>query len=401
MIKLPGCSSAWLERYVRDVEAAGSNPVTPIDFVNKDKGKQLHVVLPGLLKKNAGSQVGLSNSTGSFLERLSMSSSAPYWWEAKKGWYCYFTSHDGKRQRKLLGKTKAEALRVWKESLASSKPNRPDKPFSIVANEWLLRQKSRLVKGDVSAVWLARSARTVDSFTKKFPKVKCGSITEVLVTEWLGTHASLAYERTEVGTIKQILRWAKIDAPVLSMKLSKGNSRDVVLSLAQHHVLVNATKSKQFKVLLQFAWWTGARPSELRALQWEHIKDDFSRAVMTKHKTSKKTHRPRVIYFNREAQAALRELHELRSAGHVFLNCRNEPYSKCAIVKRMDLLRDATGIRVTAYAYRHSFATRALLAGETMSTVAELLGTSVDMISRVYGHLDQAKAHLTEAANRI
>src|SRR6185503_12188116 len=25
-----GCSSAWLERYVRVVEAAGSNPVTPI-----------------------------------------------------------------------------------------------------------------------------------------------------------------------------------------------------------------------------------------------------------------------------------------------------------------------------------------------------------------------------------
>ena len=25
-----GCSSAWLERYVRDVEAAGSNPVIPI-----------------------------------------------------------------------------------------------------------------------------------------------------------------------------------------------------------------------------------------------------------------------------------------------------------------------------------------------------------------------------------
>ncbi len=28
--KLTGCSSAWLERYVRDVEVAGSNPVIPI-----------------------------------------------------------------------------------------------------------------------------------------------------------------------------------------------------------------------------------------------------------------------------------------------------------------------------------------------------------------------------------
>src|SRR5690606_29837919 len=28
-LRSTGCSSAWLERYVRDVEVAGSNPVTP------------------------------------------------------------------------------------------------------------------------------------------------------------------------------------------------------------------------------------------------------------------------------------------------------------------------------------------------------------------------------------
>lgn len=28
-----GCSSAWLERYVRDVEVAGSNPVIPTAFL--------------------------------------------------------------------------------------------------------------------------------------------------------------------------------------------------------------------------------------------------------------------------------------------------------------------------------------------------------------------------------
>jgi hypothetical protein len=34
-----GCSSAWLERYVRDVEVAGSNPVTPTFFRIKPFGE--------------------------------------------------------------------------------------------------------------------------------------------------------------------------------------------------------------------------------------------------------------------------------------------------------------------------------------------------------------------------
>lgn len=35
--QLPRCGSAWLERYVRDVEAAGSNPVTSI-IINVGNG---------------------------------------------------------------------------------------------------------------------------------------------------------------------------------------------------------------------------------------------------------------------------------------------------------------------------------------------------------------------------
>ncbi len=329
--------------------------------------------------------------------------STPYWWEVKKGWYVYYTTPDGKRRRKLLAKTKKEAFQVWKESLASVQRNSPDKLFASVANEWLERQQARLAKGDVSAVWLKRAARTVESFTRDHPRIKCGSITESVATTWLGPDAALAYERTEIGTIKQILRWAQIDAPILSMKLSKGNRREVLLTEEQHETLVRETKSEQFKHLLRFAWWTGARPSELRALKWQHVSGDFARATLVEHKTAKKTKRARVIYFNQAAQAAIKELKEKapKDQEHVFLNNRGEPYSKCAVVKRMGLLQEETGIRVTAYAYRHSYVTRALLAGENIATVAELVGTSVDMISRNYGHLDKEKAHLRDAANRI
>lgn len=34
LILQTGCGSVWLERHLREVEAAGSNPVTPIGFLS-------------------------------------------------------------------------------------------------------------------------------------------------------------------------------------------------------------------------------------------------------------------------------------------------------------------------------------------------------------------------------
>jgi integrase len=43
---------------------------------------------------------------------------------------------------------------------------------------------------------------------------------------------------------------------------------------------------------------------------------------------------------------------------------------------------------MVAYSYRHTFATRWLLAGGSVKILADLLGTSLKMIERHYGHLD-------------
>jgi site-specific recombinase XerD len=54
-----------------------------------------------------------------------------------------------------------------------------------------------------------------------------------------------------------------------------------------------------------------------------------------------------------------------------------------------------------AYAYRHSYATRALMNGTDLATVAELLGHGdLKMLGQHYGHLDKQKEHLKRAAAR-
>lgn len=54
---------------------------------------------------------------------------------------------------------------------------------------------------------------------------------------------------------------------------------------------------------------------------------------------------------------------------------------------------------VTAYSYRHTFATDSLIAGVDIVQVAELLNHSdIAMVSKVYGHLGQFGEPLRRAA---
>ena len=59
-------------------------------------------------------------------------------------------------------------------------------------------------------------------------------------------------------------------------------------------------------------------------------------------------------------------------------------------------VRDTGADRATAYRFRHTAASSLLMAGVDMLTVAELLGTSPEILFRHYGHV--LDGHLTAAA---
>ena len=55
--------------------------------------------------------------------------------------------------------------------------------------------------------------------------------------------------------------------------------------------------------------------------------------------------------------------------------------------------------RITNYLWRHTAASTLLMMGVDPTTVAKLLGTSAEMVLKVYGHL--LDDHLVEAAGRL
>lgn len=329
--------------------------------------------------------------------------SEPFQWRG--GWYLWYQDPaTGKRKRKLLAKTKREAFNVWKGGLAAGASKTYGDPlFSVVAAKWLARQIQRRDRGEVSNEWVQRVTWSIEAFGKVHPKIRCSQVTPEVAVSWLPKGSSLSHEYTSAGALKQILKWATgslIDSsPLAELKLERGNRREALVTIDEHRRLAQADRLPQFRALLWFCWWTGARPTELRLLRWEYLSDDCSRATMKTHKNARKTRKARVLYFNALAQRILKRHRKL--AGPVFINSRGKPWTKGAIVRRMDNLRESTGIVATAYTYRHSFITRALTAGEDIATVAELTGTSIEMISRNYGHLDKAKTHLAEAAKRM
>jgi integrase len=87
----------------------------------------------------------------------------------------------------------------------------------------------------------------------------------------------------------------------------------------------------------------------------------------------------------------------------MLLSSHRKPWPKDGIVLRFRRLRESVGLTdVTAYSYRHTYATDALQAGVSLPTVAALLGhVNPTMVSRVYGHLEKRSDHLSDAVAKI
>jgi len=204
---------------------------------------------------------------------------------------------------------------------------------------------------------------------------------------------------------------------------------------------------------------TGARPKELCRLRWADLRwaggtttagHAFAKAVLPArredgaagHKTAHATGKPRTIYLTPALTRALARV-KGRPWAHpvyVFVHGKGrggrgagEPWesgsrlSRKVLVVRRELIarqggirarlaagaevapwearlaavavRDSGENRLTNYRFRHTAASTLLMMGVDVPTVAELLGTSPDMIYRTYGHI--LDGHLAAAAEKL
>lgn len=201
---------------------------------------------------------------------------------------------------------------------------------------------------------------------------------------------------------------------------------------------------------------SGSRPGELCKLWWKDIKWDgwttrgghtAARAVIPadRWKSGKKTGRPRTVYLTPILTRAIRRFHgdpDLHTR-NVFCHGRGRgglgqgqpwasgsrlsatirrvrrqamadiatlkrrrdepgpwrPLSKTEQARAKVTIQDEGDNRLTNYRWRHTAASTLLMMGVDISTVAELLGTSPEMLHRHYSHI--LSTHLASAADKL
>lgn len=227
---------------------------------------------------------------------------------------------------------------------------------------------------------------------------------------WIEDHPKLVSNWTRrrwASSVRVAFTWANklgmIDRnPFAGVSFPKGE-RGYPVEPVQFRSMLRSTTAL-FRRVLTFLKFSGCRPGEMASVRWTDI--DYSRGciVLAKHKTVKRTGKPRVIMLHPVVVKLL--LWIRRHEPHpqlVFVNSRGKPWTNTAICWRVKQIREAADVPpdATLYCCRHAFGTDAILAGVDLATLAALMGHERIETTQIYVHVARKVDHLHKALGQI
>jgi integrase len=228
------------------------------------------------------------------------------------------------------------------------------------------------------------------------------------VNRWLDSHTGWkGVRRCAVIAIKRAFNWAEASGllasnPLRKVKKPPQTFRERVFSREERQEVMAAIRDRAFRDFVFAMQETGCRPSEVSRVTATHVNLELGVWVFADHKTVQKTGKPRVVYLTPAMIELTKQLMAEHPDGPLFRGPRGgKPFTRNAIRCRFKRLREKLPHLkgLIAYAYRHSFATDALVGGVGIAQVAELLGhTSTDMVMRHYSHIAGKIDHMRDAA---
>jgi integrase len=299
-----------------------------------------------------------------------------------------------------LGRNESEARRKYAKLISQHRPPSLDAPVSVLIDRFLDWCK------------VNRSVRT-HGFYKDILDSFRGSIGNTLtvddlrayhVSTWIDTRfpkASDNYKNNLIRGVQRCFNWAIKQghlerSPVQHIEKPQQTPRESYIDKTQWKVLQNKLHDQDFRDYLTILWETGCRPIEARTVEDKHIHD--SRAVFERM-NSKGKKIQRTVYFNDKAMRIINRQRKKYKTGPLLRNSQGNPWTKDAIkcrFQRLDL-----PFKVSAYDFRHGFATRAIESGKLSDLeIALLMGhRDTRMLATVYQHVGQK--HLHKAVRKL
>jgi integrase len=242
--------------------------------------------------------------------------------------------------------------------------------------------------------------------TKKFKAVKWGPM----------------YQNIALRTLVAAFNWAKgqglisshcLENPkavvVRNRKRSRGQEAYIGPDVWRKLIGRVGATNHAFADLLRFLRGTGCRPSEAYHVEARYYRPAERCVVYPGHpaadefawKNARRSGKDRVIFLTDDLTEIVERRIAERPEGPVFRSRHDRRWCQEAVSVNLRWYAAKLGIKPapTAYGFRHSFATDWLLNGGSIKVLADLIGTSVAMIERHYGHLmvdkDRVRSILT------
>ena len=350
---------------------------------------------------------------------MARSAHGPWFRTSKNAWYC--TAQGKAVYLGVKGEcNRAEAVRAWHRLMAGDNQNQEVEtvrapalslPTPIASCEDSLEvlvdaflQERQHIASETLRIYTRFLQQFASAFGNK-------PISARAVEQW-ASHCpwTASTQNSVIGIIFMFCKWAvaagKWDRnPIEGIRRPPTASRghDAVIS-EENHLRLVAVAKKPWGDYLRLLWETGARPGEISGLTVEDVTPalDVGVVVLHKHKTARKTGKPRIIILTEEAKDILCQLVAKRRKGLLFPNKQGQPMSVQAIGSLMRRLGRRAGIKAIAYGYRHTFATDALANGVPDAQVSALLGHSgTAMLHQHYSHLTSRSQVLREALSKV
>ncbi len=331
---------------------------------------------------------------------MAMKMPRPFYRKQKQVWVVQL--RDGRQI--TLGATKEEAEKKYREVMLHEEGP----------------EKGHLVR-DVFDLYLDYCQRETSSYdlyryflsdaSRSFGRLAAPELKPFHIDRWLRQHPAWGTTtRNMVVTVikaafNHCVRMGHIPAnPVKLMPMPKPEVRDRILTDEERRQIFGAISDGRFSDYLTALLESGARPGEVSNLTPENVNLDLGVWVLKKHKTKKKTGKPRIVYLTPALLEMSRRLMGETAAGQpLFRNSKGNAWTRSSLHFRFEGLRKKFPhlADVVPYTLRATYATEALEHGVPDATVAELLGHSdTRMLHKHYSRLEQKVEHMRQAAEK-